>query len=351
MSKNIYKVAIVGASTLAGKELSEALSESAFAASDFVLLDAGEDAGKLETVADDVTFIRKLEAESFDGADFVFFAGEPETAQSHWKAAQQAGASVVDMTFALEATAGVPVRAPWVAELLHDAASQPDLRTPAVVAAHPAAVLLATVLAQLNIRHKVKSASATVLEPSSQYGRAAMDELHQQTVALLSFQPLPKDVYDAQAAFNITPVMGAETKVRLAETEQRIRRHYATLTGGKLPAPALQIAHAASFHGTIASVLVELEAPATEEQMAVALDGDHTDVLLDETEPPSNLSVAGQQNIQVRIRPEPPAATAGAGKSTHFWLWIAADNLKLAALNAIACGAELARLRPQGKVQ
>jgi len=351
MTKNIYKVAIVGASTLAGKELNEALAESAFAASDFVLLDAEDAAGKLETVADDVTFVRKLEAESFEGADFVFFAGDAETARVHWKAAQKAGASVVDMTFALETTPGVPVRAPWVAELLHNEASQPDLRTPAVVTAHPAAVLLATVLAQLNLRHKVKSASATVLEPASQYGRAAMDELHQQTVALLSFQPLPKDVYDAQAAFNITPVMGAETKVKLAETEQRIRRHYATLTGNALPMPALQLAHAASFHGTIASVLVELDAPATEEQMAVALDGEHVDVLLDETEPPSNLSVAGQMNIQVRVRPEPPAAEPGAGKSTHFWLWIAADNLKLAALNAIACGAELARLRPQGKVQ
>jgi len=352
MTKNIYKVAIVGASTLAGKELSEALAESAFAASDFVLFDADEAAGKLETVADDVTFVRKLEAESFAGADFVFFAGEPETSLAHWKAAQKAGASVVDMTFALEATPGVPVRAPWVAELLHEAGSQPDLQTPAVVAAHPAAVLLATVLGQLNTRHKVKSASATVLEPASQYGRAAMDELHQQTVALLSFQPLPKDVYDAQAAFNITPLMGAETKVKLAETEQRIRRHYTTLTGSALPMPALQLAHAASFHGTIASVLVELEAPASEEQMAVALDGEHVDVLLDETDPPSNLSVAGQANIQVRVRPEPPpAAVPGTGQSEKYWLWIAADNLKLAALNAIACGAELARLRPQGKVQ
>ena len=347
MTKNIYKVGIVGASTLAGKELNEALGESAFAASDFVLLDADEAAGKLESVADDVTFVRRVEAASFEGADFVFFAGDPEETRTHWKSAQQAGASVVDMTFALEATPNVPVRGPWVAELLHAAASQPDLQTPAVVAAHPAAVLLATVLAQLQTRHKVKSAAATVLEPASQYGRAAMDELHQQTVALLSFQPLPKDVYDAQAAFNITPAMGAETKVKLAETEDRIRRHYAALVGDALPVPALQVAHAASFHGTIASVLVELVTAATEEQMTVALDGEHVDVLLDETEPPSNLNVAGQQNIQVRVRPEPPEA----GSSTSYWLWIAADNLKLAALNAIACGAELARLRPQGKVQ
>jgi aspartate-semialdehyde dehydrogenase len=45
------------------------------------------------------------------------------------------------------------------------------------------------------------------------------------------------------------------------------------------------------------------------------------------------------------------AATAGDEPSCRFWLWLAADNLKLAALNAIACANELRRLRPLGKVQ
>ena len=34
----------------------------------------------------------------------------------------------------------------------------------------------------------VRFAAATVLVPASEFGRAAMDELHQQTVNLLSFQ-------------------------------------------------------------------------------------------------------------------------------------------------------------------
>jgi aspartate-semialdehyde dehydrogenase len=348
MSKSNYKVAIVGASTLAGKELNEALNESALAAADFVLLDTDEAVGKLENVGDEVTFVRRMEADSFAGADFVFFAGTQEVTREHWQAAQRAGATVVDMSHALETMPGVPVRAPWVTELLGDgdAAGQPDLRTPAVVAAHPAAVMLATVLAQLQAEYKVKSMAATVLEPASQFGRAAMDELHQQTVTLLSFQSMPKAMYDAQAAFNVTPEMGAEAKVRLAAEEERIRRHYATIAGNALPPLAMQLAHSATFHGVIASVLVEMEQPVSEESMAAALDGEHVDVLLDETEPPNNLSVAGQPNIQVRVKPEP------AGKpGMRYWLWMAADNLKLASLNAIACGAELARLRPQGKVQ
>jgi aspartate-semialdehyde dehydrogenase len=41
----------------------------------------------------------------------------------------------------------------------------------------------------------------------------------------------------------------------------------------------------------------------------------------------------------------------GSQKTNRFWLWIVADNLKFAAQNAVACAAELNRLRPRGKVQ
>jgi aspartate-semialdehyde dehydrogenase len=45
------------------------------------------------------------------------------------------------------------------------------------------------------------------------------------------------------------------------------------------------------------------------------------------------------------------AESSGEELGRRFWLWLAADNLKLAALNAIACATELRKLRPQGKVQ
>jgi aspartate-semialdehyde dehydrogenase len=32
-------------------------------------------------------------------------------------------------------------------------------------------------------------------------------------------------------------------------------------------------------------------------------------------------------------------------------LWVATDNLKLSAINAVACALEMRRLRPQGQVQ
>ena len=104
---------------------------------------------------------------------------------------------------------------------------------------------------RLQAKLALTSVAATVMEPASEYGRAAMDELHQQTVNLLSFQTLPREQYDAQVSFNLLPELGEAAKVKLGATEQRIRRHYSVLSEGRLPALALQIVQAPVFHGYV----------------------------------------------------------------------------------------------------
>jgi aspartate-semialdehyde dehydrogenase len=223
----------------------------------------------------------------------------------------------------------------------------PDLNTPAVVVAHPVAVMLALVAGRLQAKLALTSVAATVMEPASEYGREAMDELHQQTVNLLSFQTLPREQYDAQVSFNLLPELGEAAKVKLGVTEKRIRRHYAGLSDGRLPVLALQMVQAPVFHGYVLSMLVELGEAATVNEVEAALAGDPIDLVSGESDPPSNLSAAGQEDIMVRVRKD-----SGIGEEgTRFWIWLAADNLKLMALNAIACATELGRLRPLGKVQ
>ncbi|GGG94044.1 Asd/ArgC dimerization domain-containing protein [Silvibacterium dinghuense] len=347
-----YRIAIVGAASLRGKELNEALSESSFGAAEFSLMDDEAQLGQLESVGDEVTFIQRIEPDAFTREDFVFFAGEEETTRNHWKQALTSGASILDLTYVLEKEPGVLVRSPWVREALGEAASEslpgePDLTTPAIVPAHPVAVALALIFARLTDVATVKSASATVLEPASEYGRAAMDELHQQTVGLLSFQSLPKQSYDAQAAFNLLPVLGEAAKINLGESEARIRRHYALLAGHVLPKVAIQLLHAPVFHGHSFSLALELEQAVPVEHLEAALGSEHMDVVLGDTEPPSNLSSAGQGDVMVRVRP----AEGGDQATTRFWIWAALDNLKFGSLNAVACAQDLRRLRPKGKVQ
>src|SRR5579875_1188585 len=233
-----YKIAIVGASSLLGKELSEALAESPFASADFVLMDEEEQAGQLEAVGDEAAVIQRIDPDSFRRADFVFFAGTEEATRKHWKSAHKAGASIVDLTGAMAQEPGVLLRAPWLQEGGEAAAEMPGLTTPAVVPANAAALALALLMQRMEQLGKVRSAAATVLEPASEYGRAGMDELHQQTVSLLNFQSLPRTVYDTQVAFNATPVFGEAGKVQLPVSEARIRRHYGLLHGAT---PGLQI--------------------------------------------------------------------------------------------------------------
>jgi aspartate-semialdehyde dehydrogenase len=348
MTDRMDRIGIVGASSLAGKELGEELAESLLGASDFVLLDEEEVAGQMTAAGDEVAFIQRLEATSFERMDFVFFTGSAAVTKKHWQEARRAGASIIDLTYALDGEKDVLVRAPWVAEALAlKEQPGPDLKTPAVVAAHPVAVMLALVAGKLRAKLALTSVAATVMEPASEYGRAAMDELHQQTVTLLSFQTLPREQYDAQVSFNLLPALGEAAKVKLEVTEERIRKHYDGLAAGVLPALALQLVQAPVFHGYVASMLVEFGEPAGVDEVEAALAGEHIDVVSVESDPPSNLSAAGQEDIMVRVTKDSGAREQGR----RFWLWLAADNLKLAALNSIACATELRRLRPRGKVQ
>src|ERR1700761_64330 len=116
-----YRIAIVGAASIRGKQLNEALGESSFSAAEFLLMDDQEALGQLESVGDEITFIQPISAESFGRVDFTFFTGTTELTLKHSQAALRAGSSIVDLTSALEGEAGVLVCAPWVQEALGEA--------------------------------------------------------------------------------------------------------------------------------------------------------------------------------------------------------------------------------------
>ncbi|MBS1816225.1 MAG: segregation protein B [Acidobacteria bacterium] len=344
MSEKSERIAIAGASSLLGKELAEELQQGAFAAATVVLLDEGEAEGKLEEVADEVTFIQKLEAAAFEGADYVFFCGSPAMTKENAAHARATGAAIIDLTYELESERASLVRAPMLQEGITPG---PDLDTRAVISAHPAAIALALIAHRLQSHLKVHSLAATVLLPASEHGRAAMDELHQQTVNLLSFQSQPKEQFDAQIAFNLLPSFGNDAKFSLTTVTTRIRDHYATLGGGQLPELALQVLQVPVFHALGISLFVELNAPIAQDVIESALGCEQIDIVMDEADPPTNLSAAGQPDILARVSSEPPNAT----QSTRFWVWLTADNLKLATANAVACAQELKKLRPSGTVQ
>ena len=337
-----WKIAIVGASSLLGKELNEALADSPFNSAAVALLDEESEAGRIEASGDEPALIQRIDSDSFDRVDFAFFAGAPETTEKHWQEALSAGATVIDLSCALEHEPGVLVCAPALGE---EPADGVDLNTRAVIPAHPVSLALALLMDRLGDVGHLRSASATVLEPASEYGSAAIDELHQQTVSLLSFQSLPKAVYGEQMAFNLVPSFGDSTAV--GQSEARIRRHYSLIRRAQMADLAIQVVHVPVFHGVGLSIALEFDQAMTRDRIESALASEHIEVVAEDLDPPNNLSSAGQANVLVRVRPQ----DGSDRPANRFWIWASFDNLKLSSLNAIACAMDLRRLRPKGQVQ
>jgi len=340
---NFYRLAIVGAGTLKGKEVADVLNDRNFPSIDVKLLDDDESLGKLEAVGPEVTFIQNVRGEQFQNIDFTFFASDPESTRKNWKTARNAGSAIVDLSAALEDESDAVVRSPWIERQLGKPLI-PELQPGPAVVAHPAAVVLALLLLRVQKVAPVKRAVATVFEPASEHGQKGMDELHEQTVNLLSFQPMPKNIFDAQVAFNMVARYGEHSAPALAMVESRVLKHYQRLVGAHAPVPSLLLVQAPIFHGHAFAVHLEVGQVADVESISQALAGEHVNLTHGAEDAPSNVNAAGQNDIQVSI-------TADASQPNGFWLWAASDNLRIAAVTAVECAEVMAASRPRGKIQ
>jgi aspartate-semialdehyde dehydrogenase len=339
---NLYRVAIVGAASLKGKEVAEVLRERNFPAVDVRLLDDEESLGQLEAVGDEMNFIQSIRTDQFERVDFAFFAANPRSTRNNWKVARDQGDTIVDLSYALEDEAGSSVRSPWIERQTgHPVA--PELQPGPVVAAHPAATILALLALRIGKAAKIQRMVATVFEPASENGQKGMDELHEQTVNLLSFQDLPKNVFDIQVAFNMVARYGQRSELALEAISQRIRKHYRQIARGA-PEPALQVLQAPVFHGHGFSVYLEMEKPVAIADLAQALAGEHVVVSGSPEDTPTNVSAAGQPDVLVSL-------TKDAVHSNGVWLWATTDNLRVAALTAVECAETLTASRPRGQIQ
>jgi aspartate-semialdehyde dehydrogenase len=340
----LFRAAIVGAATLKGKEVAEMLNERNFPAVDIRLLDDDESIGQLEATGDEINFIQSVRSEQFTHVDFTFFAADAECTRQNWKRARDAGSAIIDLSGALEEEPGANVRSLWI-ERERGEMWQPDLQPAPCIVAHPAAVTLALLLLRARKAGAIRSAAATVLEPASEQGQKGMDELHQQTVNLLSFQPLPKDIFDVQVAFNMVARYGQNSRLSLESLEARVRRHYQEIAGADAPHPAMLLLQPPVFHGHALAIFLEMEQPVDQERLSQALAGDHVTLAgAEDDSQPSNVNSAGQANILVSLKSD-------AARPNGIWLWAAADNLRIAAMTAVECAESMIATRPLGKIQ
>ncbi|MGB9233517.1 MAG: Asd/ArgC dimerization domain-containing protein [Terriglobales bacterium] len=338
---NLYRVAIVGAASLMGKEIAEILRDRNFPALDIRLLDDDESLGKLEAVGDEVSFIQSVRAEQFERIDFTFFASDLRSTRASWQKARDLGNTIIDLSGALEDEPGASVRSPWI-ERETGQPFTPQLQPAPAVVAHPAATVLALLVVRARKAANVARMAVTVLLPASEFGQKGMDELHEQTINLLSFQELPKTVFDVQVAFNMVARYGPQSSHSLDVLSQRISKHYRRLVPGQIE-PALLALQAPVFHGHAFSIYVEMDKPVSLQEFSNALAGEHV-VVSTPDDTPNNVSAAGQGDILV-------AVSADASHKNGFWLWAVTDNLRVAASSAVECAETMTVSRPRGQIQ
>ncbi|HEY6305446.1 MAG TPA: Asd/ArgC dimerization domain-containing protein [Candidatus Angelobacter sp.] len=344
-NQNLFRVAIVGGATLKGKELKEVLEERNFPAIDTLLLDDNESLGQLDRVQDEISFVQPVTRDKFENIDFSFFAADEDFTRANWKLAQKAGSAIVDLSYALESDPAVPLRAPWIEREL-GRTTQLNLDSSVVTIAHPAAVTLALLLLRAQKAGAIRRAVATVFEPVSERGRPGMDELHEQTVNLLSFQQMPTSVFHAQVAFNMIGRYGAAAKLALEAVERRIGSHLGKLLDSQASIPALTLLQAPVFHAHTFALYLEMEKAVATGDLSRALAGEHMQIARSPDDAPSNVNVAGKDDILVALRRDPAPENPNG-----LWIWAAVDNLRLAAITAVDCANALAAVRPHGKVQ
>jgi aspartate-semialdehyde dehydrogenase len=330
LPEDSLRVAIAGAASLRGQDLKSWIDESGFPAGEIRLLDEELLAGTLTEVAGEATLIQPIDQDSFEKLRFAFFAGSRAFAKLHAHSAARAGATVIDLTGELSGDArsrrwiprldGV-LTPPWSAGVaLHGGAVLLAPSAPAIIACS-----LAAVAAEVSARR----VAITFFSPVSERGKEGVEELSEQMVKLLSLKAIPQDVFDCQVAFNMLDRWGGDSAEKLADWEHRINQEVSEYLSGRVPPPAVSLVHAPVFYGHTFSVFLEFAAPVDPAAFASRLTAAGFHLAAPNDPGPSNVGIAGESKAAVSaLRPDGSIANA-------YWLWGAADNLRLPVSNAL----------------
>jgi aspartate-semialdehyde dehydrogenase len=337
-----YRVAVIGASSLLGRELINVLEERKFPVSRLVTFEDDEEEHALPIV--DLT--ERLQAmvadEDVDETqlDFAFLASNASArrpaflerllnAKDTELQADPHQCVVVDLADNLT---GAESRVPFLDRTARGLGSRLPLgavRPRLIVAPHAVTIVISSLLLQLAELVPLKRAVALAFMPASEIGPRAIEELQRQTVNLLSFQKTPQAVFGGQIAFNLLPRIGRAARGSLQRLEDRLRRQLRQYLGDRGLLPALRLLQVPVFYSVAISLYVETSHSLTVEKLRQGLAGESVHVRRYSEQAPSQVEVTGSSGIQL------DAISVDGGDPAGVWIWAAVDNLRLAAENAV----------------
>ncbi|HEY2646675.1 MAG TPA: Asd/ArgC dimerization domain-containing protein [Candidatus Acidoferrales bacterium] len=338
-SRTAVRVAIAGASSLLGKELKLSLEESNFPTIDIRLLDEEIVAGTLTEAGGEPAVIETIAEDSFERSRFVFFTGSPEFSKRYAAQANRDGAVVIDLSGGLGAEPNAKLWIPTLdAVLASPTATAPtgEAQRLFVVPSAPsdAAISISAALASVGLERL----AVTVLQPVSERGSDAIEEMESQVIKLLSFQPVSQAIYDAQIGFNLLSSYGPESRIKLADARSRVASETRRYLAGRAPVPAVMLVQAPVFHSHAFAAYAEFKSAPALGDLAARLQAAGLNVARAKDEPPTNVNVVGETRPVLRQPERDPSIETGV------WLWGAADNLRVPAVTAVAIAEKLLAL-------
>jgi aspartate-semialdehyde dehydrogenase len=321
-------IAIVGATGLVGSEMLTVTEGRNVPYSEVRLLASSASVGEVYSFHGSELEVAELTADSFKGVDFALFASSAEISAKFVPIASESGAISIDNSSHFRLHPDVPLVVPEVNGDL--------LRAKPKIVANPncSTIQLVPVLAALDKLAGLKHVVVSTYQSVSGAGKAAIDELWSQTVAVCNSKGFDPEVFQHQIAFNCIPQIDVVLEDGYTKEEYKIiheSRKILRLPDLRITATAVRVP---VFFGHAESVFVETEREVSVAEFKANLEarakelGLVTHSAIDSY--PLQIDVAGQDEIHVgRIRRD---ISVDNGLS----LWIVADNVrKGAALNAV----------------
>jgi aspartate-semialdehyde dehydrogenase len=272
------------------------------------LHDLGERVGRLEEVEGEAALVSEADPDLLGLAEQVFLCVAEEEARPLLDLPRARGSLWLDLSGASSHRPRVPL-----VNLQANPEALPARPSGLVAVPGAGAQLLSTLIAPLLPLGKVRRARAVLHLPASEAGQAGLDELYQQTVGLLNFGEVGREVFGAQLAFNLLPDAGP-----LAERARRETTRILRLGRGALSVTALR---APVFHGHAVSLHLELAERREAGELEEALGAAEGLTLVSEPVLANPVEQGGEEGVFAA-----PPREDGTGRG-GFWLWAGADDL------------------------
>jgi len=318
-----FRVAVVGATGLVGETLVRVLAERNFPVSELHLLASNRSLGSRVEFKGRSLPVKELATFDFSTVDLGFFSAGAEVSREYVPQAAAAGCIVIDNTSEFRYEDDVPLVVP---EVNPHAIAQYKARG---IIANPncSTIQLVVALKPIHDAAGIERINVATYQSVSGAGREALEELAQQSIALLSGKgPVEGHIIPKQIAFNCVPHIDRFEDDGYTREEMKIIRE----TRKILEEPNLRVSATAVrvpvFYGHAEVVSIETRTKITAEEARSLLEKAPGIAVLDEHRPggyPTPATeAANRDTVYVgRIRQD---------RSTDrgLNLWVVADNVR-----------------------